>query len=90
MTTKLTYEKFCDLLYSRSTGKIWFKSPELGIVTSLHYDDAGHCQTVTVAGIISISFDKCTEGELQEGILNLYRKDVFVGCLDIRDLEVWE
>lgn len=90
MATKLTYEKFCDLLYSRNTEETWFKSDELGVLCSLRYDDCGHCQTITVGGIISIGFDKCTNGELQEGVVNLYRKDVFVGCLDIRNLEVME
>ena len=90
MATKLTYEKLCDICYARNTEHFWLVNAVDGVKVSLKYDDCAHTMDVTIGGIISVGFDKCSLSELSEEIVNLYRKDVFVGVLNIKHLEVWE
>lgn len=90
MATKLTYEKLCDICYARNTEHVWFIDAVNKVKVSFNYDDCNHSMHVTVGGLLSITFDKFRLNELTEGIIDLYKRDVFLGCLDISHLEAWE
>lgn len=90
MATKLTYEKLIDICNARDTKHVWYTNKVNGCKVSFSYDDCGDYMHVGVGALICITFDRCTPNKQTEDIVDLYKKDVFVGCLDIEDLEVWE
>ncbi len=87
---KLTYKQLIDICNARRTDHFWLVNTSNDIKISLRYDDCNHCMNLTLGGTVCVGFDKCRLSELNEGIVSLYRKDVFIGCIDIRDLEAWE
>ncbi len=90
MTTKLTYKQLIDICNARRTDHIWFINTINNCKVAFSYDDCNHDMHVTVGGLACISFDKCRLNAFTENVVDLYKKDAFIGCIDIKDLEAWE